>query len=345
MSDVFAKKVISGYSKELEKELYIRGVPAEKSKAVLNETEAHLCEMFEETKLANPETYGQLLKQFGAAKKLAKGIAAEIERSRASRPFLWPSAISLVALLVVSERWAGLWSLLFLYLLLIAAGFISRKPTIGQFAALGLVTTALLGPWIGLFNFPVGQYSNSGSPVPYKQYVSGKELPKFLNDVMTQISEETLIIDETTQGTDYFKKILGEGRLPSFIQFQGSYLTPSGVKTVHESGSDSLLPGQLKPSLTDVMDVWNNGRSARLVKLDEQQKISRRRDMLASIELIKSQPVTRLRIGLVLALPMSLELSGLALCLTNLGFLLWALLRDLKRLWRRIKYWLRPLSA
>ena len=168
MSD--APDLISAYLGQLRKELLVQGLPSAKIDEVTSETGSHLGEMLEG---ASPAESAASLKQFGDARALAKGIAAEYERSNRSKRYYWPAVFSLGASLLLQSPvintlalpWIDVCILLSAIVLGIM-GFRARKPLFGQFVALGIGVLVVWTLWAAATSYPVAYFDGKSGPKP-----------------------------------------------------------------------------------------------------------------------------------------------------------------------------------
>ncbi|HEY3782713.1 MAG TPA: hypothetical protein VGL56_16645 [Fimbriimonadaceae bacterium] len=342
MSEVLVDYLVSQYANDLQKELYVRGVPAEKTKAVLGESEAHLRDMFEERKPETAESYKNLMGQFGSAKSLAKEIAKERERSAASRKFWWPALVTFILAEILLHRGKpgpgsiaySVATVIFGIGALLVLGFVARKPSVGQFGAL-LVLMILGGSaYAGFTGYPIGNLTASGVVGPPYMILNLQEVPGFVKRSQDVIAKRQLIINQIGVGGDFYASGKAETLVPSFLKANGGYLSPDAMGRLEVGGVPS--PMDTVSNFEDAKKTWTDGFTAKRVADQLNDEMNWSKSSLRYLTWVRNQTFgTQVRMDVLALTLVNVTYCFQALLLTNVGWLIWLLVRFLVRSVRR----------
>jgi hypothetical protein len=308
--------------------------------------------------------YRQIEAKFGPERTMAKTIAAEYDRSASSRKRLWPLAFSILAIGLMwaptpLSQWAGsyqFWSHIFWTLTtagFIVLGFLARKPSLGQFAALAAGWIVVGTAWAATTCYPVvdspregGRQSNDAIVL-----VGRSETGEFVAQLNKNISNDFEAVERMKEGKETFAPGAKQS-VPSFLTYNGQYLVPEGLREVTMGIPPAKLhTSLLTPSWDKAVKAWNGPK---MYVFGQGKNVSERMDE-ATVE-IKRSPLEAARwqrsidyLNWIRRQPLSVQLPldfqmvsliavgavGIACLLTNLGWLFWLLYRSGRRAYLR----------
>lgn len=354
---------IRSYIWRLRRELTLQGLSRKRVDEIATETEAHLVEMVADAQPQSLDAYLRLEEKFGPEETMAKAIATEYDRAASSRKFLWPAAFMIPAIGLMwvptpLSHWTGtyqFWSHICWTLIVvgfIVLGFLARKPSVGQFAALAVGWIVVGTAWAAATSYPVAEYNSAASTeTPWFVPVNRAKTGEYLALLNKDISYEVEVGQLMKVGKEVFVAGTTSPQVPDSLSYNGCYLLPEGVREViHGVSPAKLHPSLLTPSWNKAVETWNGrkmyvlGTGGNQEPMDEATVIMTRSPLEAArwqrsigyLNWIRRQPLSvQLPLDFRMVATLALPSAGIACMLTNLGWLFWLLYRSGKRAYLR----------
>jgi|GEM_PF-5729387 len=345
---------VENFVSDLEHELRIEGVAEDNVPIIKEEIRSHLYDAVETQNPTTPSGMRKLLEEFGAAKKLARALANELESAKPKRMFLWPAAlVAVVALLFAlitfpvlpwpHHLWSGSIVLFFampvgLFLL----GYRARRPLVGQFIALGAGWTIMMSLfWLAT---SVPETCFAGDSLRFQEAVRRAEMDSEIAKQQSYIDRLSLAARRLEAGQAYFNNPIGLP--PADLVVGKRLLLPNGVRD-QAMGAQAAGPADIG-SLDGQADAgwgmdWKtkryDGRTwAETFRDEDLQEINERQAALDSLKVTSRAPwPVQLAGDVRIAWSICLRFVAFAAVLTNLGWLAWFLLRAIRRERRRYR--------
>jgi hypothetical protein len=354
MPEISPDSLLSHFYAKLRQELTVEGVPADRLTAIVQEVRSHLEEAIEVEDAVNADQIRKVLQDFGNERSLARSLAAEYRHGASKRIFLWP-AVTTIALLAVffliansriwlfgRQIWIGTLFLIASAVALAIIGYVARRPSVGQFAALAaaLVISCTLG--FAVTSYPVNHSSDGHS---------GWYSPTFRWSVSQDIDSTHRFMSahqEVSRRISIGKQVFADSNprpVPDFLQCRAGYLLPEGVREsalgYPVKGLYSLLA---TPSFEVAVEQWNRRidfadgpkTEADFILSGMPKDIAALQRSIDDLAWIQKQPLT-----VQIARDFSMVWPGcLAVCLsaflaTNVGWAVWMLVWTAGRQIRR----------
>jgi hypothetical protein len=363
MLDGIIREVVDRYVADLRKELVVCNIKGEKLEAILAETETHLREAMEAAKPQSLKEMQKVLDEFGPAARMAEKLAAEYVRETSKRRYLWPAGIVVLYVAVfLSHVFDGTYrpftSVSVSTLVIVAfgvslffAGFWARKPLVGQFAATAGALSLCFIAWFVATSYPF-RYGPADSSEWY-QTVQRGEVDKEVAFINGLIAHEGEVARREKLGKEVFSTANRAHAVPAAFIFRGRYWLPEGIQEITVGLPEEKVSVYCSTeSWKEAVQAWN-GKQPGHAENEADWNIAmagvqtrRLQDGIDNLRWMQTQPLA-VQIAAdarVMTLPL-LMLSGMALVITNGGWVAWLLVRAAGRAVRRKLYGSRPLVA
>ncbi|HTQ10924.1 MAG TPA: hypothetical protein VMI31_12685 [Fimbriimonadaceae bacterium] len=371
MRETVESYLVDEYLSDLSRELTVRGVEKSRRESVLAETREHLAESVGAVAPETAQEVRAVLRQFGDPKRMARQLAATYEQAGSKRRFLWPTLFFLPAYCLFMS--GILWFRLFasklgtgdpdgfviaghrflasginvatLFLLLCAAifawfGYRARRPLFGQFVASASLLTVVSLAWYAATCCPVGV------PGSWYEPVSKGQIDRHIAQLRSDIVREGELVAQFQQGEKVFTRAGSPSAVPARLAPGGRFLTPEGLREI----TIGVPLGELNPSLRlddwgEAVKAWTDTPYGSGISAAKSEIALSGRDVdfdrlqIAQAQWIRNQPLsTQVALDFHIAGIRIFALTGMAMGMTWIGWVLWLAVRTARRISRKLLY-------
>lgn len=288
MLETLDSYLVKRYIADLKRELQIQGLAEKRLTDILAEAQAHIEDAMEG---AQPQTVAdveRVLVQFGDAKSMAKSLTSEYARQSSARPYLWPAAFFVAALLFFRNfSWnftlfrngphslvpnglhflgktffpAGIWSgslfLLASLITLFILGFRAKRPAVGQFVVAGIALILVSTGWYAATSYPTAYFQGYDHSEKWLYPVKHGEYDKDLAAMKSRIEAFHNLAKDLRLGRQSFAVTTSPASVPERFKFGGLYVLPEAVRE-HNLGIaySQMWNGIMTASWQDATKAW-----------------------------------------------------------------------------------------
>lgn len=367
--------LVRRYLAELRKELVVGGIHGDRLGQVLAEAQVHLEESMAVAAPQSEQDVIRVIHQFGAAKAMARNLAAEVDRAASMRWHLWPAGFLVVAFAIFvsdvlnftlfrgkSGTWdpsgiviaghrffpSGLWiGTVFLVAcaaVFFALGYRARRLLFAQFAFAAVGLIAVQTVWYSATSYPVAYGMHRRAewyrPVPRSQ--ANQLLASLRTDITRHFEIQRLV----ELGQTVFTASGSPARVPAGLMANGNYLLPEGVREV----TIGIKPEEMHPSLLtsswkDAVTKWTerrygpNGTEADTIIARTPDETEYTQFSIDSLNWIRRQPLgTQIWTNVRMVATYTFALCAMAMLFNWGGWAFFNVVRFVRRVIRRSRY-------